>query len=172
MDFQALALPDGLHVRPSMQSDQVFINQLYQSSRNDLDLIDADKDFIVALKESQQEAQRASYQESFPNAMFFVIEYHQERVGQVSLDFGANEIRLIDISLIKAAQGKGLGTSVLRSFIHCAEQIMQPLTLSVLSNNLSAKYLYAKLGFVLDEVVPPREYLTYYPKMHRIQVSG
>jgi len=171
MDFQTLALPNGLHVRPSMPPDKPFINQLYQSIRTDLDLINAEQDFIVALKESQLAAQQASYADMFPNAMYFIIEYHQERVGKVILDFGSNEILLVDISFVPKAQGKGLGSAVIRSFIYCAEQAKLPLKLSVSSDNFQAKNLYLKLGFVVDEIIPPREYLAYYPKTNHIRVG-
>jgi len=171
MDFQALALPNGLHIRPSNSSDEAFISQLYQSTRTDLDMIDAEQDFIIALKESQLEAQTSSYAESFPNAMYFIIEYHDELIGRVILDFGTNEILLVDISLVPKAQGKGLGSAVIKSFTFCAEQIKAPLKLSVMSDNVQAKRVYAKLGFVLDEIVPPREYLAYYPKTTSIQVG-
>ena len=170
MDFRSLPMPDGLSVRPSSTSDQPFLNQLFKSTRDDLDFIDGELDFIEHVKESQQEAQADSYQDMFPNAMYFVIEYHNERAGRVILDFGANEIRIVDISLIPAARGKGLATGVLQGFIHCAEQARAPLKLAVLSRNVAAKGLYAKLGFVLEEIIPPREYLAYFPSSHTIQV--
>ena len=171
MDFKTLGLPNGLHVRPSNTSDEPFISQLYQSTRSDLDLINAEQDFIVALKESQLNAQKAGYEDMYPNAMYFIIEYHDKRIGRVILDFGTNEILVVDISLIPQAQGKGLGSAVIRSFMYCADQVKLPLKLSVMSDNIQAKHVYAKLGFVIDEIRPPREYLAYYPKALGIRVG-
>lgn len=172
MEFQGLSLPAGLHLRPSTTSDQPFLNKLYQSTRDDLNLVDGEDDFIVHLKEGQHEAQTVSYEDHFPDAMFFVIEYHQERAGRVILDFGPNEIRVIDISLITEARGKGLGTGIMRSFIHCSEQTKIPLKLCVLTHNMQAKHVYAKLGFVLEDHVPPRDYLAYYPSTQGIRVGA
>lgn len=166
-----MPLPNGLHVRPSTASDQPFLNSLYKSTRDDLNQIDAEDDFIVHVKEMQQEAQTVGYEDSFPNAMHFMIEYHGERVGRIVLDFGANEIRIVDISLITVARGKGLGSGVIRAFVYCAEQAKMPLSLSVMSHNLQAKHLYARLGFVLEETIPPREYMTYYPSTQGIRVG-
>ena len=169
MQFSSLNLPNGLQIRPSMASDKIFLEQLYISSRNDLDYIQGEKDFIEELKQKQYEAQVAGYGDSFPNAMYFVIEYHSERIGRAVLDFGHNEIRLVDIIIMPKAQGKGLGQAIIRSFMHCADQVRSPLTLSVLSENVQAKALYLKLGFVVDEVHPPHELMTYYPQIDVIR---
>lgn len=172
MNFQALTLPPSLHVRPATRSDDDFISQLYKSTRTDLDLLNAKQDFIEHIKESQFQAQTLSYGETYPNAMTFVIEYHNERIGRIILDFGHNEILLVDISLLPKAQGKGLGSEVIKSFTYCAEQIHTPLRLSVMSDNQHAKHVYTKLGFVLDEQIPPRDYLVYYPSTQRIRVGA
>jgi len=172
MKFDALSLAAGLHIRPSDTGDQLFFKQLYKSTRSDLDLIEADQDFIEELKNNQYEAQTASYAENFPNAMSLVIEYHRQKVGRAILDFGHNEILLIDISFTPNARGKGLGSDVLRSFIHIAEQTHIPLTLSVLEENVMAKEFYKRLGFVHLEYHYPREYLAYYPSNQKIRVAG
>lgn len=171
MDLQTLSLPNGLHVRPSGSSDEPFISQLYKSTRTDLDLVNAEQDFIEHLKESQFQAQTASYSETYPNAMTFIIEYYDEKVGRIILDFGPNEILIVDISLIPKARGKQLGSGVVKSFTYCADQIKVPLKLSVLNDNVHAKHVYAKLGFVLDEQIPPRDYLVYYPRTQDIRVG-
>jgi len=171
MEFQGLTLPAGLHVRPSTTSDQTFLNTLYKSTRADLNWVDGEDDFIEYLKESQQDAQLISYEDQFPNAMFFIIEYHQERAGRIILDFDANEIRVVDISLIPQARGKGLGTAVMRSFVHCAEQTKIPLKLCVLTGNLAAKHVYSKLGFIVEEQLPPRDFMAYYPSTQGIRVG-
>lgn len=171
MNFSALSLPAGLHIRPSQASDQILLEQLYKSTRDDLDLINADEEFIDELKRSQFNVQTASYEEHFPNSMSFIVEYYEQKVGRVILDFGANEILLVDISFISEARGKGLGSGVMRSFTHCAEQTGVPLRLSVLQENLAAREFYVRLGFVHDEHLYPREYLVYYPNNQAIRVG-
>lgn len=163
MNSNTLELPAGLHVRPSNESDDVFLLELYQSTRTDLDLINAPDDFILELKKSQYTAQTQSYQEQFPNAMLFTLEYYGKRIGRAIVDFGHNEVFVVDISMIEEAQGKGLGSSVIRSFMHCSTQAGIPLRLSVLQQNTGAKALYSRLGFVFEEQIGLRDYLAYYP---------
>jgi ribosomal protein S18 acetylase RimI-like enzyme len=170
MQLNTLNLPAGLHVRPSLASDKAFLETLYKSVREDLEVINDTPDFIEYVKEQQHEAQTEGYGDQFPEAMYFVIEYYNEAVGRVTLDFGPNEIRIIDLSLIKKARGKGLGTGVVKAFISCAEQAQTPLLLSVLSHNIIAKSLYYQLGFVVEEISPPREYMIYYPKSQQVRL--
>ena len=171
--IDGLKLPGGLNVRPSNAGDRVFLESLYKSTREDLELIEDDSggDFIEYLKDQQLDAQTEGYGDQFPDALYLIIEYHQESVGRVVVDFGHNEIRVVDLALVKAARGKGLGTGVLQAFIAISEQIMAPLTLAVLSSNVGAKRLYLQLGFVVEEVVPPRELMTYYPRSQGIRVG-
>lgn len=170
MDLNGLNLPAGLHIRPSAPSDKPFMEQLYKSTREDLDFIaDQSGDFIEFVKEQQQEAQIEGYGDQFPNAMYFVIEYHHEKVGRAVLDFGMNEIRVVDLAFIKEARGKGLGEGVMASFVSISEKVKAPLVLSVLSSNVAAKMLYAKLGFVVESIEFPREYLAYYPSSQGIR---
>jgi ribosomal protein S18 acetylase RimI-like enzyme len=172
MDFNALSLPAGLHVRPSTPSDQPFLELLYKSTRTDLDLITADNDFIEELKGSQFAAQTASYEEQFPNAMYFVIQHHDQKVGRVILDFGSTEILVVDISFVPEARNKGLGSGVMRSFMHVSDQIRTPLKLSVLQENIAAKAFYSQLGFIHDEHRYPRDYLVYYPSTQATRVTA
>lgn len=172
MNFQTLSLPAGLHIRPSQAADFDFFAGLYKSTRNDLDFIDADKEFIEELKLSQFRAQTSSYEDQFPNAMSFVVEYYDQKVGRVILDFGVNEILIVDISFITEARGKGLGSGVMESFIHCSEQTGIPLTLSVIKENPAAKRFYETLGFTHMEHIDTREYLAYYPRTQNIRINA
>ncbi len=172
MQNNILSLPAGLHVRPSKASDERFLLSLYKSTRNDLNLIDAEQEWIEELKLNQYQAQTNSYATNFPNAMSLIIEYYDQKVGRVILDFGHNEILLVDISFISEGRGKGLGRSVMNSLIHCSEQSSIPLKLSVLNENTAAKRFYQRLGFVPVENRYPREYLTYFPSSQTVRVNA
>jgi GNAT superfamily N-acetyltransferase len=158
MNFQG-----ALRLRPMMASDNAFIESLYRSTREDLRLLDAEEDFIDELIESQRRAQTQGYGDMFPNAMYFVAEHHGERIGRVVLDFGQNEVRVVDIALIPAARGKGFGGQILQSVQLVASKVMAPVTLSVRFDHLAAKHLYARLGFVVESLQLPFERLVWYP---------
>jgi ribosomal protein S18 acetylase RimI-like enzyme len=158
-----IPLPAGLSLRPSRPSDQPFLDSLYRTTREDLRLIDAEDDFIEELIDMQQRAQTNGCGDMFPNAMYFIVEYHGERIGRLVLDFGHVEARVVDISLIPAARGKGLRLQVLRAVQAVAAQAMTPVTLISRCDNLQAKQCYLQMGFAVEEAQPPFERLIWYP---------
>jgi ribosomal protein S18 acetylase RimI-like enzyme len=160
-------LPDGLRVRPATASDQLFLAQLFESTRQDLHLIDQSAEATAELMDLQFRAQTQGYGQQFPNAMYFVIEKHHEAIGKVTLDFGSNEIRLVDIALLPKARGQGFAASVVQSLQLAASKVGTPMTLTVLSQNLPAKQLYARLGFQPADLSPPYEQWIWYPPAMR-----
>jgi ribosomal protein S18 acetylase RimI-like enzyme len=170
MTVSKLKVGANLQIRPSNASDKIFLEQLHNSTRDDLKLIDGEKDFVDSIIEMQYRAQTEGYGSKFPNAMYFVIEKQHERIGKVTIDFGPNEVRLIDIAFIPEARGKGFGPEVIAGLQKAAEQVSTPLTLSVLSHNLAAKSLYLKMGFVVENVTPPYEFMAWYPTLRKIMV--
>lgn len=163
-----LTLPKGLHIRPSRASDNVFLARLHHSIRQDLQLIDGEKDFIENIVEMQFKAQAQGYGEQFPNAMYFIIEKHREPIGKATLDFGSNEIRLVEIAFLPAARGHGFGKAIMQSFQACAAQVASPLVLTVEQGNNGAKQLYKTLGFQTETVHPPYEQMAWYPPSQRV----
>ncbi|HEX7762889.1 MAG TPA: GNAT family N-acetyltransferase [Cellvibrio sp.] len=166
--MQNINLPDGLSVRPSRASDTPFLEKLHHSLRQDLQLIDAEQDMIESIIELQLKAQTQGYGDQFPNAMYFVIEKHNEPIGKATIDFGHNEVRLVDLALIPIARGKGLGAAVIQAFQKAAAMVAVPMTLSVLQSNIAAKNLYHKLGFVISHVELPYELMVWYPPAMKI----
>ena len=159
-----IPLPAGLNLRPQRDSDAVFVATLYNSTRDDLYLADAENDFIEELIEMQFRAQREGYGQQFPNAMYFIIELHQQPIGRAAVDFGPNEVRMIDLSLIPPARNKGYGTNVIRALQIAANQVRTPLTLTVLMNNPRAAQLYANLGFRIEQQTPSHALMAWYPQ--------
>ena len=163
MQTGLLNLPDGLGIRPARDSDKPFIESLFKSTRNDLRMIDAENDFIETLIEQQYHAQTVGYGEQFPNAMYFIIEKHSERICRVVIDFGPNEIRIVDISFVPAARNRGYGTGVIRALKHAAKSACAPLVLSVYKNNPAAKRLYEQEGFRVERTDQVLDLMAWYP---------
>jgi len=161
--------PKGLHIRPSRAVDKAFLVKLHHAVRNDLQLIDGEKDQIESIIEMQFRAQNEGYGEQFPNAMYFIIEKHHEPIGKATVDFGPNEIRLIDIAFLPQARGHGFGSAIIQSFQVCASNAAAPLTLSVAQANVTAKQLYLSLGFQIEQSHPPYDFLAWYPALTKIR---
>lgn len=161
--MEHLRLPKGLSIRPSTANDQGFIENLYRTTRDDLRAANAESDYIETIIESQFHAQTCGYGDMFPNAMYFIVAYHGQSVGRITIDFGPVEIRVVDIALIREARGKGYGGGIITALQYAAGKARVPLALSVLSNNIAAKNLYRQLGFCVAEVAAPYERMVWYP---------
>ena len=155
-----------------MASDNAFVEGLYRSTRDDLRLIDAEDGFIDELIESQRQAQTQGYGETFPNAMYFIAEHHTESIGRVVLDFGHNEVRVVDIALIPAARGKGFGGQIIQSVQLVASKVMAPVSLTVRFDHRLAKQLYLRLGFVVEAMQVPYERMVWYPPASGIYAAA
>ncbi|MFO7593325.1 MAG: GNAT family N-acetyltransferase [Pseudomonadota bacterium] len=156
-------LTEGLHIRPARDTDNPFIELLYRETREDLLLLDAEADFVEELIEMQMKAQSIGYGTAFPNALYYIVEKQGERIGRVTVDFGANEVHVIDLALIRAARSRGYGAAVLKAVQMAAVKVMAPVSLSVDFNNLRAKQFYYRLGFRFEGVVGPAERWAWYP---------
>lgn len=156
-------MPAGIGFRQARDSDRPFLESLYRSTRDDLRLLDAEEDFIEELIEMQYRAMTQGYGDQFPNAMYFIIENQGERIGQVTVDFGPNEVRIVNLAFIPQARGKGYGSHILRGMQVVAANVGAPLALTVRSDNLVAKRLYLNLGFRVEEIVPPLERMVWLP---------
>lgn len=162
--IDALKLQGNLAIRPARDEDHGFIENLYRSTREDLRLIDAEKDFIEELILMQHRAQVIGYSETYPNAFYFVVEQMGDRIGRIAVDFGHNEVHLLDIAFIPEARSKGFGASVIKALQHAAAQVMAPLTLSVHRSNPGAKRFYLALGFRVEQSETMVERMVWHPR--------
>lgn len=95
----------------------------------------------------QFEAQDASYRQNYPNAEFSVIERNMSPIGRLSLaQLDGGELRIIDIALLSAHRGSGIGSGLLADILRDADQRSLTASLHVELGN-PALHLYERLGF-------------------------
>jgi ribosomal protein S18 acetylase RimI-like enzyme len=95
----------------------------------------------------QLDAQRQSYRERFPDAEEQLILRGGTPIGWLIVDRSASEVRCIDIALLPAARGQGIGTLIIRDLQQEAAIDDRPMLLEVLRENARARALYERLGF-------------------------
>jgi ribosomal protein S18 acetylase RimI-like enzyme len=156
-------LSSVLVIRPARDSDKFFVEYLYHTTRDDLQLIDAEPEFIESLIGQQQQAQTIGYGDQFPNAMYFIVEKQGERIGRIVLDFHDDEIRIVDIAMIPAARGLGYGTEILHALKQAAKSAGASLVLSVYKQNITARRLYEQEGFQVYQSNEVVEQMTWRP---------
>jgi ribosomal protein S18 acetylase RimI-like enzyme len=137
------------HVTPE---DDAFLFELYATTRPDiasLGLPGAQQDMLLRM---QWLAQRQGYAARHPHAEHRLVLVDERPAGRLWVAREPAELRLVDISLLPAHRGSGLGTTLLRALQQEATAAGMPLRLSVARDN-PARRLYARLGFTPVEAM-------------------
>lgn len=134
-------------LRMVQDSDQEFLCSLYAATRGEeLGIGGFDAQALAMLLPMQFDAQRQYYLRRFPGAEHAVIEGPHGLRGRWYVHRTAQEIRLVDICLLPAARGQGIGTTLLRRLQAESERTGLPLRMSVVRGN-PARRLGQRLGF-------------------------
>ena len=155
VEQQLSDLPEDIHLRPICEQDNSFLYRLYASTRADemalLDWSDEQKSEFLAM---QFNAQHSFYMQQFKQASFDVIEQQGDAIGRLYVDRRPDEIRIIDIALMPAYRGKGIGGGIMQALIDEAAEENKSVTIHVEHNNPAIR-LYQRQGFrhVSDEGV-------------------
>lgn len=94
----------------------------------------------------QFDAQDEHYRKNYPGADLLLIEVDDEAAGRFYVKRLASEIRVMDIALLPAYRGRGIGTRILEDLIAEADATGRTVTIHVERFNPALK-LYERLGF-------------------------
>jgi GNAT superfamily N-acetyltransferase len=140
-------LQPAIGFRTIRESDASFLLALYATTRADeLEMVPWSEEEKAAFVDMQFKAQNTFYHEQFPQAEFLLVEREGVPIGRVYVNREADQLRLIDISLIPEQRGQGLGTSLLLDLLDEAESVGLPVCIHVEQFN-PAYRLYRRLGF-------------------------
>jgi ribosomal protein S18 acetylase RimI-like enzyme len=135
-------------LRPAREDDAEFLLRVYASTRAEelaqVDWSEAQKEVFLR---QQFEAQSQHYRAHFVGARFDVIERDGEPAGRLIVWRGRDEIRVVDIALLPAFRGRGVGEGLLRPILAEAAELGLPVRVHVERAN-RAHGLYARLDFV------------------------
>jgi ribosomal protein S18 acetylase RimI-like enzyme len=142
----------GVELRPATPDDREFLLAVFRTTRDDeLALTDWSESEKAAFVDAQFRAQDSHYREAYPDGRFLVVARDGEPIGRLYVTRLADELRVIDIALMPAQRGQGIGTSLLAAVIAESDAAALPVRLHVEPWN-GAKRLYERLGFRTLEV--------------------
>lgn len=134
-------------IEPSAFHDE-FLFRLYASTREEeVASWGWNKRQQETFLRMQFEAQRHSYALQYPSAIRRIAVWEEEPVGQMVLSRAAQEIVLVDLSILPEYRNKGLGTYLIGQVQLEARQEGRTVKLQVLKTNCLARRLYERLGF-------------------------
>lgn len=145
--MRTLDLPGFISLRRERPSDHGFLLALYASTREmELQQVawtPAEKEAFCA---SQFAAQTQHYRSHYAGAEFWVIEREGVPIGRLYLHHQPHDFRIMDIALVPAARGAGVGSTLLRAVLDEASEAGAAVSIHVEQFN-PALALYERLGF-------------------------
>ena len=135
-------------LRPVRPEDREFLVSVYASTR-------ADELAVVPWSESQKatfcrqqfEAQTAYWDEQYEGVEKSIVQVDGVPAGRLYVARWERELRLVDIALLPAFRGRGIGTALLHEVFADAARSGRSVTIHVEIFN-PARALYERLGFV------------------------
>jgi len=134
--------------RPERAADDGFRFELFCGSRppgEDLSALDAP--LQEQLMRQQFCGQDASYRANYPDARFEIVESRGAPIGRIVTARTPDAVLIVDIALIAAWRGQGIGASLVNGVLNEARAAGLPVRLSVFANNAAALRFYLRLGF-------------------------
>ena len=137
----------GIVYRPAGEEDLPFLAAVYASTRTEeIAQSGWPPELQRAFLQQQHEAQHSHYANVYPGAERLVIERGSEAVGRLFLIEWPQNLRIIDIALLPAARGQGVGEAILRDIGEDAASRGKKVSIHVEKFN-PARRLYERLGF-------------------------
>ena len=137
----------GLRFRPITDADLPFLYRVYASTRAaELAPLPWSEEQKAAFLTQQFNAQHADYQRNYPVAERLVVLRGGEAIGRLYVERNAREHSVLDIALLPAHRGCGLGAAIMRDLQDEAGAAGKPSTIYVEKFN-PAMHLYRRLGF-------------------------
>jgi len=134
-------------LRPATPEDRAFLLSVYAAARAaELDQVTWPPGARETFLEMQFNAQDGEYHRLNPHASFDVVVVAGEPAGRLYVDRRPGELRVIDISLLPAFRGRGLGGALLAGLQAEAAAEGGVVSLQVDRFNPAAR-LYERLGF-------------------------
>ncbi len=148
---------------PATDTEQALGLQLFADSRPFLTQLPLPAAQLELLLRQQYQLQQISYRQHYPTAWRWTIGWQGEAAGQLWLDQNAERLHLIDITLLRPYQARGVGTQVLQWLQQQALLQKIPLQLWVENQNSGALRLYQRLGFAEQQSTDSHRLLAWLP---------
>jgi len=139
----------GCLLRSIKEGDHAILTEIYASTRRDeLALAPWSEEQKEAFLQQQFAYQHSHYQQHFRNASFDLLLMGGQTIGRLYVDRRDDAINIVDIALLPAYRGAGIGTSILQELIAETAERTEGCSLLVHVEKMNpAMSLYRRLGF-------------------------
>lgn len=143
--------PPSITLRTVTPADEEFLLAVYSSIREpELAVTDWSAEQKAQFCQMQFQAQDTHYRQHYTGAQLDVIWNGDVPIGRLYVARWPNEIRIMDIALLPAHRGQGIGTRLLQELQQEAAAAGKTLSIHVERFNPVLR-LYQRLGFQISE---------------------
>lgn len=140
-------LRTDLGLRPVRDQDQDFLRLVYAETRRDeLAQVEWPPGALELFLRGQFDAQSSHYSQHYPGAEFLIIECSGASCGRLYIHRGPAEIRIMDVALLSASRGQGIGTVLIQEILDEGQASGRIVSLHVEKFNPALRW-YERLGF-------------------------
>lgn len=139
----------GLDLRVARDHDRAPITEFYRQVRApEFTALPWPPEHLHTLLDQQQALQRRHYESAYAQQVELLVKSEQTVQGRIWLARLPGLVRIIEIVMLPARRGQGLGTDILRAIQRTAASDRLNVDLHVRGDN-PAVALYTRLGFVV-----------------------
>lgn len=144
-------LPPGVSLRPAEDADLPFLREVFTATRwEELQPVPWSTQQKLDFLGQQFALQHHHYHTHYPHTEYMLILRQAVAIGRIYVQRLVGEFCLMDIALLPAHRGQGLGSALMAELVAEAEAARSRIGLHVERDN-PAQRLYARFGFELVE---------------------
>jgi GNAT superfamily N-acetyltransferase len=137
----------SITLRDASAEDEPFLREVYAGTRAlELSLVPWDNEQREAFLKFQFDAQHSYYREQFPEASHQIILKDGAPAGRLYVFRKADEIKILDLTILPQHRNAGIGTSLMRDLLAEGSRTGKPVSIWVEQFNPS-QTLFQRLGF-------------------------
>jgi ribosomal protein S18 acetylase RimI-like enzyme len=139
----AMVNPADISLRPATAADEQFLKRVHHAARHwefSFLLESGEAELYHKIMEQQYGSQHQFYFAAFDKAHYGIIQWTDQAIGRLYVDYREDEVRVLDIAILPDYRGHGIGRIVMRGVCLEAAMRRKPVRLHV-------HYLSRALGF-------------------------
>lgn len=172
INFDEFFLLSCLDLRPSRASDDIFLERVFGSSREDLLQLNLPGNMLELMLRQQYRLQQEAYRQRWPDARIWIVQAMGLPVGKIMLAQHEQSVHIVDMAFLPEERGKGRGRALLTILQVAVAQHQSVLSLAVDKYNWRARKLYDAMGFVMSASTATHDFMQWQSATNMAGVIG